>query len=502
MAKDDLGCFRSNYHFRNSRSLNVGLLLLGSLLALSCSRKSEPDRSAPNASASVSASPSAALAVQAPLKTAIPPFKLVRSFPPGTRDFKLSDGIVFCEDCVVETKRRNAPRPAYTYDGSTVTDLGDLLDDAKVSAAMGSNVAEVIKVTHGGEFVFAGTLSTTLYLHLTGDWDDDNNPRTGSAWVRRWFKRQGKTWQEIDEEGAPSILRPQLPDSLPRKFDDAMLRAPRLGNGEIPVIGGDGPLIVLEKQVINLWDGKVFREQPASWADQGGITSLVRLATGYTLVVVGSKLHVVDRDGKSQAYTWPSSTELPESAELVLAQGHVALIGQYQKQVRLYQFEGNEPFGVPQAAREKLVVAAPQTRPKTAAADAGTIDASTDIQKPKAMPAMVKWTEQCEHPFVVLFTPPSRRWSYRNLASNLKGHGELLDHLNFVEFERNGVVYFGAQVDTEANARALLNAYKERVPKARPSLGCLNANGYLPDRDIAQPDARVVSINLTAGIEL
>jgi hypothetical protein len=499
---DLLGRFDSSGHFRFSRVLNVSRLLFVSLLAFGCSKKSESERPTPGAPASVSASPSATLAVQDPLKTAIPPFKLVRSFPAGTQHFKLTDGIVFCEDCVVETKRRKDPRPSYSYDGSTVTDLGDLLDDAKVSAAMGSSVTEVVRVTHGGEYIFAGSLSASLYLHLTGDWDDDNNPRTGSAWVRRWFKREGKTWKEVDEAGAPSIERPQLPNSLPRKFDDAMLHAPRLGGGEIPVIGGDGPLIVLEKRVVNLWDGKSFHEQPSSWTDQGAVTSLVRLATGYTLVVAASRLHVVGRDGKSQAYAWPPSTELPDTAELVLAQGHVALLGQYQKQIRLYQFEGNEPLGVPPVAREKLEKAEPQTNPKTTAADAGTIDASTKAQKPATMPAMVKWTEQCQHPFVILFTPPSSNWGYRTFASNLKGHDELQDHLTFVEFVRNGVVYFGAQADTEANARALMNAYKERVPKAKPSMGCLDANGYLPNRDVAQPDAHVVSINLTAGIEL
>jgi hypothetical protein len=120
----------------------------------------------------------------------------------------------------------------------------------------------------------------------------------------------------------------------------------------------------------------------------------------------------------------------------------------------------------------------------------------------ESIPAMVKFTDKCEQPFVVLFTPPNRGWDYRTAASNLKGQGELQSHLTFFEFVKSGVVYFGAQADSEQNAQTLMTAYKERVPKAKPMLGCLNATGYLPNAQTNKWDARVVGINLTVGVEL
>lgn len=457
-----------------------------------CSKK--PDKGQPTAKTAATATlhtASTAAPVDA-LRAAIPRFVVVHSFPKDVQHFELQNGLLLCGACTVETSRLKEPRPLHAYEGKTLTDLTSLFDDAKISAALGTSVAELVTPTHGGTYRFLGVLPEPLFLALSGDWDDDNTPRNGSVWVRRTLKRVGNTWREIpdekifDEKLESYERAPGPPRDLPRQFDHALVRAPHWGKGEIPVIGGDGPLLVIGSSVLDLWDPPAFRQLEPSWLATETIRGVARLATGYTLVATSGGLHVIGRDGKSQALNW-SDGDVPSRPDLFVLQNHLALLGIVGEEARLYRFENDEPLAVPHRGRTESIGTEPKKPPKPDG---------------ESIPAMVKFTSACQHPFVVLFTPPSPRWSYATLAANLKGYAALQDHVTFVEFSRNGTVYFGAQADSEENARALMSAYVERVPKAKPQIGCLDAKNYLPDPTVDKWDARTISINLGVGSAL
>ncbi|MGC4068973.1 MAG: hypothetical protein QM784_30870 [Polyangiaceae bacterium] len=473
------------------------LTLLSVLFALpcvgGCSKKSkESPKAGALGAAAVSAAASSAAPVD-PLRTAVPRFAVVSEFPNDATTFRLKNGLVICDACSVDTKRRKEPRPLHAYDGTTLTDLTSLLDDNKIAAALSAtSVAALVEPSHGGAYRFLGKWPESLYVELFGEWDDDNTPRNGSVWIRRTLKRAGNTSREIPEESVydEKLERfdqePGPPRDLPRQFDAALVHAPHWGNGEIPVVGGDGPLLVLGAKVLDLWDEHVFRQLTPSWTGSETIDSVARLATGYTLVATSTGLYVVGRDGKSQPLEW-SGGDVPSKPHLFVIQNHLAMLGVVGAKMRLYRFENNEPLAVPHHGRKTNQATENRTAPPKDA---------------ESIPAMVKFTSACKHPFVVLFTPPGANWDYRSLAANLTGQGDLQDHLTFVEFLRGETVYFGAQADTEDLARALIGAYVGRVPKAKPQLGCLDAKGYLPDPTTDKWDARTVSINLAVGSAL
>jgi hypothetical protein len=427
------------------------------------------------------------------LRAAIPRFTVVHAFPSDASWFKLDNGLVICSACTVETNRRKEPRPLHAYDGKTLTDLTRLFDDAKIAAALNeTSVAALVTPSHGGTYRFFGKWPEPLYLELFGEWDDDDTPRNGSIWVRRTLKRVGNTWREISDELRSEqqldgfVQEAGPPRDLPRQFDEVLVHAPHWGNNEIPVVGGDGPLLVLGARVLDLWDQHAFRQLTPSWTADEPIGSVARLATGYTLVATHRGLYVIGRDGKSQALEW-SDGEPPTKPQLLVVQNHLALLGRVGVELRLYRFEQDAPLAVPHRRRRENGSQERRDPPAT---------------NTESIPAMVKFTSACQHPFVVLFTPPSRDWDYRTLAANLKGRSELQDHLTFVEFLRGETVYFGAQADNEDHARALISAYVGRVPQAKPQLGCLDAKSYLPDPFVDKWDARTVAINLTVGSAL
>ena len=490
-----------------------GVWFLISLVALSgCSKKVDATAH-PEPVASSSAAPATALSAPppAPPKSLLE-YSLVQKFDGSPRFFQLNNGLLVCSDCDIGAKPNN-DRHVFVYDGTDVKELPGLLSDKKISASLGASVTQLLKPLDGGVYRFTGELPKPLFVEVYGMKDDDNIERNGAPYISRYLESQGKSWVEggIDISKYPTTSVPswdtyEAPRALPRAYDEALLHAPETRGWA--VVGGKGPLLIVRDDNLERWDGKAWTTEPAIWSK---VRLARRFADGRSLVFADGGLFAISAEG---AMTRVAVGDTTDAFNVYLINGKPwvttrnALYVPADKALALADLPKREPAPARPSPPVAVADATPGTAPSVAtapsampapSATAAPAASAAAVLAPSGITAMTGFSASCKTPFVVLFTPPSPNWSYSEAAGNLVGAAELQDKLWFAQFTNIKATYFGAQAADEAAARALIAAYVERVPKAKPILGCLDVKAYLPNPYEPKWDAERVLINLRAG---
>jgi hypothetical protein len=460
-----------------------GLLFAAALASTGCSKKkdaaAEPlatsrETSAPSASAALDAAPAQPKSPKSALE-----LELVQTFKALPAVHQLETGLVLCDDCSIGKDDRAEARLVYAFDSQGFRQLPWKLTDRQFANFLGSKVSLALKDTGGGNYRFRGEDAASPILEIYGAYDPDDIARNGGLIISHRFKRVANGWEVVEDygqEARPPIENQAPPNQLPRAYDEALLHAPHLGeiaSGPARLAGGGGPLLLVDLRRLDYFDGKVWAQREVPFQD----THVARrLSDGRTLVRAREGLFVLDREAN------PGKVLLPNGQEAVSAQWYLA--GQ-----RPVFVVGNSVY----AAVDKTLDVLPPPEREPSQQRPEPPEPKTGIAK------LSNFTPSCATPFVVLFNPPGRDYTYHLVASKLANHGELQDKLTFVEFRRDDVSYFGAQAEDESAARALMEAYKTSEPRAKPILGCLDAKSYVGDRYAVRWDAKIVLINLSAG---
>ncbi len=453
-------------------------LLLGAALATTACSKKKRVEAEPRATSSASSAIAATLEAPARPKPALE-LTLVKTFARQPEIFQLSTGLVFCEDCRIGAADRADERPVSVFDEHGFRPMPWQLKDQQFAGFFRGPVSGALKQTGGGSYRFRGTEAAAPLLEIYGYFDDDGIDRNGALVISHRFQRVANGWQQSEDYAAEPndpVEQQQPPRSLPREYDDALLHAPYLG--ELPqlpslIAGGDGPLLIVDDQRLDYFDGKswIRREVPFE-----GRPVARRLSDGRTLLLARGGLFVLDREAKASEVLLPDGTPV-KSASWYLAGARPVFVVK------------NSVY----AAADPVLAVLPPPKREDDGKRPEPPEPKTGIAK------LSNFTRSCATPFVVLFNPPGSNHPYHLVAAKLAGHGELQDKLTFVELEREDIHYFGAQAEDEASARALIEAYQAAEPRAKPILGCLDAKSYVGDRYARRWDAKIVMINLQAG---
>lgn len=347
---------------------------------------------------------------------------------------------------------------------------------------------------------------------------DDRTGTGGSS-----IKRTGKTWVLGECPRRDGNSREETIPRPPREFDDALLHAPMAGAAKTLVYGAGAPAMVIEQQVLYVWDGKTWSKREAPWTkNQRELKNHllhesrrpVRLANGMTIVPEGGFL--IDTKGEvSPLQLVHDDKPISKDAEIVgalWAPKFPWLLGYDGTDIYLSTPDKNENIayekaslvGRPPAAKPApaATIASPQASPS---ASAGTPEPSPSASA--AAPAFPSsslgnpraFTAECKTPFVVLASPPKPGQAYATTREGLRGHGELQDIVTFVEIVIAGKTIFGVQTRNEADARQFMEVVEKSVKGMKPALQCLDVLSLVPDRYAPPEGIRLVGINLTTG---
>jgi hypothetical protein len=458
-----------------------GLLLVSALASAGCSRKKD---AAAEPLATSSATSSANVAINAaPAEPERPKsaleLVLVQAFKARPALYQLQTGLVICGDCAIGKADRPGERSVYAFDKDGFRPMPWKLTDKQFAGFFDGPVSGALKEAGGGVYRFRGKDASAPILEIYGFYDEDGIERNGALVISHRFQRVAEGWQvleEYGEEASTSIERQLPPTHVPREYDDALLHARYLGDfapGPTRIAGGGGPLVILDDRRLDYFDGKTWSQREMPFEE----TRIARrLSDGRTLVHARTGLFVLDREAKASEVLLPDGQPAKNAEWYLAGQRPVFVVGN-----AVYAAVDRGLGVLPPPEREPV-----EKRPEPP-------EIKTGIAK------LSNFTPKCTTPFVVLFNPPGRDYSYHLVASKLANHGELQDKLTFVEFQRDEINHFGAQAEDEGSARALMEAYKTNEPRAKPILGCLDAKGYVGTRYTRRWDAKTVLINLSAG---
>lgn len=226
-------------------------------------------------------------------------------------------------------------------------------------------------------------------------------------------------------------------------------------NNVLVALGGNGPSDQPQVNLLLLWDGQRWTEQPLPVAS--GIHQFWKGATGELFARGGNGSLWF----KAPDAAW---TEIPLPRRL----GDSAARTHIQS---LWSPAAGDTWAIatpgPENARSFLL----HTHPAKGALPSP--DEMAHKEQELRLPGPP--TEYCETPFVLLYTlgkkaPP--KYDYPATRAALRGHTELQDKLTFVEFEREGRRYFGAKVPDFELGKGLAKLVKDKVPGSTPQLVC------------------------------
>lgn len=331
-----------------------------------------------------------------------------------------------------------------------------------------------------------------------------------------YMKRSGKTWVLGECPSRDRASGEEINTRPPREFDDALLHVPVAGAAKNLIYGAGAPAMLVEQQVLYVWDGKTWSKREAPWTKNRRELKNhllheskrpVRLASGATLVPEGG--FVIDNKGEILPL------QLVQDNKPVLPDTEIVGALWTAKFPWLLGFDGNEIYLSTPDKEENISYAkasltgrvSPAKPPEPAAsASAGAAEpspsasaapiaafASSTVGNPQA------FTAECKTPFVVMAGPPKPGQTYATTREGLRGHSEFQDTVTFLEVVIAGKTIFGAQTRNEADARQFMEVVEKSIKGMKPSLQCLDVLSTVPDRYAPPEGIRVVGINLTTG---
>ncbi|MBK8258652.1 MAG: hypothetical protein IPK82_39085 [Polyangiaceae bacterium] len=432
----------------------------------------------------VSALPTASPIAQQPLH-----FRVAFDLPAASSVFWVRGALVVCETGCLLPEKTGLPAPR------TWLVTRDKMEEDETlwpERAYFGHKREKIYQLGNARALFWGAYPNDMWARIDHGYD------RGGIGQLQPVARSGKIW--VDRETA---WRPDLYEAPPRHLDDALLRAPAAGGWYTIVHGGKAPPVLVEKGKLHRWVNNAWVTTPAPWegrysrprADNGERWA-ERLANGTTVVAASNGTFCVSAtgeitpivvDGKPELSAQPSNVYIADSGLWVLTPSHVL-------------FASDDTAGRPAPHELRVPYTPPKpVQPVASAASAQPSAAASSVAPVVEMPMPVKLTDKCTTPFVILATHQKRFEDYPTVRRSFEGHSEWQDDLVFVEFQRAGVVYLGAQAKTPDLARKVADAVTTGEPLLKPQLTCLDALSHIPDRYSPPVYGHVWGLNLTTG---